>query len=658
FLIVDGKQGGNWAPTRYIPWTSFKAAKSVWSFTSSYTAKEGDNTGLEPGTRWRISCQSEDNGMGTYAHEFGHISGISDNYVSAYTDPPQRTPAGTWELMNGGNQNGPGGTHGRYTIPARKGDVIPAEHTVRLKVKQGFYDEGQANRFSQEYLVENGPVFETVVARNVPTTGKYGVGYGVNGMILDLTEDKTPIIKQSSPDYVWNNVATYGSGVDASGYYQNYGIEVIQKTGYESFLHDEGVLISMYRDRESAPFIWMIDSHPEDINIVNFKHPGTGEDVYITKGENRQLNDALFHAGTGDDVVSEYVDEYNQLHFYVLDKMYDAEGVLSYRVAVRSDEFDGTYSDAPVVALGAVSPAKPGMVASQEILITNKGTQPALYRLSSSNEEGWAWGVNNEVVEVAPGETVSIPLYMVVTEFRAEANDFSFTVTSEVSGKEDTVEGTLVPEKAADPEHNTYEGATESVMPEFTGKDQKDMPDMDPVSWQVPEWMTWADWKDNPAIDWSKEDLPDADLQKGLLMLVDYADSPFIVTKPVGSDPMGNPQIQVDTRDLASFWVEFLNVPSEMNNYTSIDMFWRENSFGKWKVEMEAYGPYTLEGMEWEYGIDSFNGARSAKRAIRPEATELFLADKANHGRDLSDFTFGFIIHAGYDESGVWQEAG
>jgi len=651
----------NWVGTRYIEWTTWRGGVPVWSHATSYRAVEGDGSGLEPGTRWRISCQGESDGMGTFAHEFGHIRDIADNYNNQFqTDPFVRTYVGNWELMGAGDKSGPYGTHDRYKIPSTTGDVVPSNHNVRLKIKQGFYEEDQYRRVDEEALIANGPVFETIVARNVPTAGKLGVGYGMNGLIIDMDADNGPIIAQNAPEYKWNDVGRYGSmrNTKYEGYYQFYSFEVVQRTGYESFMTDEGVLLMINReiDNESSPWSWVIDSHPEDINMPDFIYPD-GRIWPLLKGKNDQLADALFHAGTGDDVVSEYVDADNNLHFYVLDYSYDAQGVLSYRVAARSDEFNGTYSDAMTVVLGEASEGKAGKVAVQEIKITNKGTQTGLYRLSTENDRNWDSMLSYEVIEVKAGETVTVPLYIEVPEFRALANDFSFTVTSEVSDNSATVEGTIVP-PTNEPVYTPYEGVTESVLPAFDGKDVKDMPEVDPISWQVPEWMTWADWKDNPAIDWSAESLPDAQLQKGLLMLVDYADSPFIVTKELGSDPLGNPQIQVDTRDLTTFWEEFLNVPCEMNNYVSIDGFWRENSFGKWKVEVEAYGPYTLEGMEWEYGIDSFNGARSSMRAIRPEATALFLADKENHGRDLSDFTFGFIIHAGYDESGIWQEAG
>lgn len=182
---------------------------------------------------------------------------------------------------------------------------------------------------------------------------------------------------------------------------------------------------------------------------------------------------------------------------------------------------------------------------------------------------------------------------------------------------------------------------------------------VDPQSWKLPDDMTWDEWQDVPTVDWSELELPDAELQKGLIILVEYADKEFISTQPKGSDPMGNPQIDpVEREDLAEFWKSFLNVPSELNHYTTIDDFWRENSYGQWKVDIEVYGPYKLEGMEWEYGVDDFNGARASKRDIGEEAIAAYVADTNPNKPKLSDFNFGFIVHAGYCESAVWQEMG
>ena len=75
---------------------------------------------------------------------------------------------------------------------------------------------------------------------------------------------------------------------------------------------------------------------------------------------------------------------------------------------------------------------------------------------------------------------------------------------------------------------------------------------------------------------------------------------------------------------------------------------------GRWKID--AYGPYHLEGMEWEYGVDGKQGASRTPRNITLETMDLVLEE--NPGFDLSEYNFAFIVHAGYDESGAWQEAG
>ena len=456
--------GENYVTSRYVPWTSWMAGKSVWSHATGYRAVEGDGTGLAPGTRFSFSVQGED-GMATFAHEFCHIKSVADNYNGPYNTPTERTYSGLWDVISRGCFNGPGGTHHRWEVPAIVGGSTPAHHTTRLKIKQDFFEEDQYNRISETSLIENGPVFETIVAREVPVSvndavakelGFDGLGYGVNSLVIDMDKDNTPIMSKTDSNYVWNNVGTWGrmrgnyTEENGYGYYQFYSMEVVQRVSYDAYTTDSGVLINMNRevDNEAAPFIWVIDSHPEDINKVDFVRPN-GENAMVSKGDARQLSDAAFHAGTGEDVVSEYFDKYNNLHFYILSKSYDDLGVLSYRVAVRSDEQvnASAYSDAFTLKVGDCSPAKAGNVAVQEIEITNKGTKTGLYRLSSENDQDWESMLSYEVIEVAAGETVTVPLYVQIPDFRPQDNDFSFTVVSEVSGQTATVEGTIKPGK-------------------------------------------------------------------------------------------------------------------------------------------------------------------------------------------------------------------
>ena len=115
-------------------------------------------------------------------------------------------------------------------------------------------------------------------------------------------------------------------------------------------------------------------------------------------------------------------------------------------MAVASEEFKGSYSDQMSVTMGDSSPAKSGKVAAQEIIITNNGTQPGLYRLTEENEGGWDTAFTTNVIEVAPGETVSVPLFVKVPTLRPKTNEVKVTVTSEVSGKSASATATVKPD--------------------------------------------------------------------------------------------------------------------------------------------------------------------------------------------------------------------
>ena len=123
--------------------------------------------------------------------------------------------------------------------------------------------------------------------------------------------------------------------------YDFYSLEVVQRIGYDSFTPDSGVLLSKNLDNERGrrprlpPFTYVIDAHPEDIHMVDFKRPH-GEPVMRTVADYRQLNDALFHAGLNSGSQFEWEDAPNRLHFYIVDVHHDAQGFLSYTVAVRS----------------------------------------------------------------------------------------------------------------------------------------------------------------------------------------------------------------------------------------------------------------------------------------------------------------------------------
>jgi M6 family metalloprotease-like protein len=316
----------NWAATRYVEWTSWKAAASHWPNASGQLG-------------YPSSTQAESSGLGTYTHEMSHLLGIGDNYNNPYGVPMRRAYAGIFGMLSRGTFNGPGGPHTRWQIPATQGGALGSQHMLRDKMKINLINQDQVLQVSREALADTGLVVAKVQARE--KQGEPGSGI-LNGVNVAMDADHTPAcVVAENPDCP-------GTG------YNNYTVEVNQRIGADSFTPDTGVLISRTKNQDRAPFVWVIDAHPEDINMVDYYKPD-GTPVMITYGDFRQLSDAPFHAGTDSGSEYEYVDEANRLHFYVTDVVSDDNGVVSYTVAIRS--LDGSGPQARGVSAAAGTPA-------------------------------------------------------------------------------------------------------------------------------------------------------------------------------------------------------------------------------------------------------------------------------------------------------------
>jgi M6 family metalloprotease-like protein len=322
----------NWAQSRYM-WSSWKAASAHWPNAQS--------SGGQPS-----STQAESSGLGTYTHEMSHLLGIADNYNNPYQTPYLvRDYTGIWGMLSRGQFNGPGGPHTRWMIPPTQGGAMGAQHILRDKIDIGLIDEDQVARLSREALDDTGIAVVKVKAR--AAQGNPGSGV-INGVNVAMDVDHQPgCWLEDGPDCPRLNTRDRSGNVVLGPGYNNYTVEVAQRIGTDSFLSDDGVLLNMTKNQDRIPFAWTIDAHPEDLNLVNFYH-ADGTPEMITMGDYRQLADGLFHAGTNSGSEYEYVDEHNRLHFYVLDVESDADGVLSYTVAVRS--LDGSGPQARGVA--------------------------------------------------------------------------------------------------------------------------------------------------------------------------------------------------------------------------------------------------------------------------------------------------------------------
>ena len=425
----------NWAKTRYVPWTSYYAAKAIWSAASSATIN---------GKAIRVSIQGESDGMGVFAHEFGHLRGLGDNYNNAALDP--RTYSGYWETMSRGSFNGPGGTHTRWMIPSTLGASLSAPHMLRNKMKQGFVEEDEVLQLNRDTLKESGPVFADIIARQAPIGSEFG-RTGLHGINISMN-DLTPTNYLAGD---WRN------DIINNRLYNNYTLEVVDRFGTDSFAADSGVLIAKTKNAETSPNIWVVDSHPEDINLKDFTRPD-GTTVMVGKGDPRQALDALFKAGSGtslvagkfdgsidkDTIVSEYIDSYNKLHFYILGNSKDKDGVLRYQVAVRNTDGAGAYKRGLNLSAGTVEPAVQDKVAVYHFNVTNTGEAKDLVRVKASAGDDWKVQMDHNVLAVEPGATVDVPVYVKISKGKTAPDTLTFTATSETDPNQTVTDTNLL----------------------------------------------------------------------------------------------------------------------------------------------------------------------------------------------------------------------
>jgi M6 family metalloprotease-like protein len=471
-----------WARTRYVEWTSWDASKWLWSNSAIITGEAS----------------------GAIRHEVSHAAfRIGDNYNNPYVQPYRRVGSGPWDVMDRGSFNGPGGPHKRYLVPKTEGDVMSAGVMLRQKIAFGFVSSAQVLTVNRDNLAKTGLVVANVTARSIDplpaslagivvrlddgvlppaggpggpvggagpgdgggrganTAGRGGAGIPPGGQVLTgqagrggrgaaepagPAPDRTPI-EDPVQNPLWSGNPNYNF----------FALEVVQRMGYDSFTPDSGVLISKNKDQSSAVggpnsfnvFNWVIDAHPEDINMVDFTRPN-GEKVMRTIADYRQLNDALFHAGLNSGSQYEWTDEPNRLKFYVIDRQKDSRGVLSYTLGVRS--LDGA---GPQIRGVQLSGPKSGSLKAGEMLTTTfllkntgkaaklpEGTHPTkdvsayansdIYRLSVSTEgDGWTAALQNALAGVETGASQPVQLFIKRDATSAKTATVKLTATSE-----------------------------------------------------------------------------------------------------------------------------------------------------------------------------------------------------------------------------------
>jgi hypothetical protein len=388
-------------------------------------------------------------------HELSHfLYSIGDNNNNPYATPYHRVGSGTWDMLDRGSFNGPGGPHKRWVVPAQQGASMGAEHTLRNKIGMGFVPYPSVLRLNRDGLAQSGLAVADVIARAVNADK---LPRGSRAGIQVLLDGAAPVDR--SPDCDVNTNQTCDGG-GPKGNWSNYSLETVQRIGYGSFEPDNGVLIAKNKTYEPGKdgkegstcgyncFTWVQDAHPEDINKVDFTRPD-GTPVMRTMGDYRQLNDALFHAGTNSGSKNEFADAANDLHFYILDKYTDAKGLLHYVIGVQNPKGAGPQKRGVAVAKGRPDKRSTTFMATQcTFAVTNAGkdaaTDPALhpqderahlhndiYRLSTAvSGSGWTAQPYNNLTTAAFGQTVNVPVYVTRSEGSAESATVQLTATS------------------------------------------------------------------------------------------------------------------------------------------------------------------------------------------------------------------------------------
>ncbi|MGK5731276.1 M6 family metalloprotease domain-containing protein [Streptomyces sp. URMC 124] len=189
---------------------------------------------------------------------------------------------------------------------------------------------------------------------------------------------------------------------------------------------------------------------------------------------------------------------------------------------------------------------------------------------------------------------------------------------------------------------------------------------IDPQHWHNPDDMTWAEYRSVPGTNWADPDRkPTQRKFKGALVLLDYPDEEFSVSKPAGAARFGNPLPSasgIPRSQVAKFYEDFLNKPGALNRGHTINEYWMEDSGGRVGVGLTSFGVYRMPWKSYQYGIEPGMNPGACPvgdtcgKDIRTDGKRAWVDDV---GADRAgEFDFVFYLTAGVDESSAWQEFG
>jgi hypothetical protein len=333
-------------------------------------------------------------------------------------------------------------------IPPTQGAALGAQHGIRNKQKLAFVETDDVLTLNRGGLAQTGTMVAEVKAREVAPGNDLA---GVRVVLNDGGDKNPPCRYQTDPmcEGPWYTSAT---GTAVTRGFDDYTVEVVQQIGSDSFVGGSGVLIGKNKTQNSTcgSFncqTWYIDANPQDINQVDYvKADGTV--VKATLGDERQVNDGTFHAGTNSGSKYEFKAAGNDLQFYILDKRTDADGVNRYKIGIRS--LAGTGPQTRGVSLGSPVKGTSDNLPTCTFSLKNTGTAadlPAgahptadvakyfnsdIYRLTAtSNTTGWTAHLKNALATAEFGASVDVPVYIEKVAGAPATGSVTLNATSE-----------------------------------------------------------------------------------------------------------------------------------------------------------------------------------------------------------------------------------
>src|SRR3954451_25292082 len=136
---------------------------------------------------------------------------------------------------------------------------------------------------------------------------------------------------------------------------------------------------------------------------------------------------------------------------------------------------------------------------------------------------------------------------------------------------------------------------------------------IDAQNWSFQDNLTWSDYHALPGTDYSNPDIqPSVKKWKVALVVTDFPDKPFYLSQPAGSTVFGTPTAEANNiprADVPSFLRDFLNKPQALNHFQTMNRYWMEDSFGKYGVQLDAYGVYQMPGRSYQYFQQDFDSS-------------------------------------------------